>query len=68
MQEKTLQDVKRMRHNTGLKARQDEESSSGSQFPRIQMKKVVSHFFNSYSKCNAALVGTILYENCSKCF
>lgn len=43
MQEKTLQDVKRMRHNTGLKARQDEESSSGSQFPRNQMKKVVSH-------------------------
>ncbi|KAF3431123.1 hypothetical protein FNV43_RR25853 [Rhamnella rubrinervis] len=39
-QEKTVQDVKKMRHNTGLKARQDEDLCSGPQFPSNQMKKI----------------------------
>lgn len=48
MQEKTVQDVKKMWHNTRLKARQDGDLCSGSQFPSNQMKKVVSYFSRTH--------------------
>lgn len=43
-----MQDLRKMRHKIGLKARQDEDLCSGSQFPSNQMKKVVSYFSRTH--------------------